>query len=412
MRRANLCSPPLLIDVYKRQLSDMDATPSDNKIPPVLINDKVGFASAIRDEEGIYETTTLHREIAKYLNNRDEREESIRLLYVALTRARDKLILVTSAKKILPEDFEYYTKRGSSTEKGVSFLFSKKIRSLDGFIFSSLAYHPNIRGDFPFPSVGLGEQSPITVNLVRKTSDNVVTERVFEGPIFDIEKIKKQISFHYDTSLFSVPAKISVTELVKNRFREENDGDLLIAESLEVKTPEFVDGKRGGTYYGNATHRYLSYADLRGDFEEEKARLISTKRLTEDEASVLKKDKIESFLKSSVGRCLLNADRVLREEDFVVSVPASFYDGKAGEGEMLLQGAMDALCEFSDGFVLIDYKTDRKTEAELIDKYAFQLYLYSVAAEKMFSKKVKKAFIWSFSLEKGIDVTPFFPEKG
>ena len=68
--------------------------------------------------------------------------------------------------------------------------------------------------------------------------------------------------------------------------------------------------------------------------DREKTRLISTKRLTEDEASVLKKDKIESFLKSSVGRCLLNADRVLREEDFVVSVPASFYDGKAGDGEM------------------------------------------------------------------------------
>lgn len=392
-------------------ISDAGKTPKGDNRAPVTINDDVGFATDVRDDDEIYETTTLHREIAKYLNKKDETEEKIRKLYVSLTRARDKLIIVTSVKN--PLKLEDFSKRGSSAKDGVSFLFTKDARSMDSFIFSALAYHPDVRGNYGFESSGDGEARPVTVNDAF-AEDCRAEEKTVQGEEIrlDIEKIKENMAFSYDKTLSAIPAKISVTELVKNRYAEENDGEMLIAETPTLKTPEFVSLKKDGAFYGRAMHKFMCRANLNNDFETEKKRLCDCGELFEEEIKVLKKEPYDIFRKSDVCEYILGAKRVLREEDFVVSVPASFYDAKADGGEILLQGAMDALCEYPDGFVLIDYKTDRKTEAELIDKYAFQLYLYAVAAEKMFSKKVKKALIWSFHAEKGIDVTPFFPDKG
>lgn len=379
----------------------------------LIINDETGISTKIRDDEGIYETTTLHRETAKYISRKNSIEEFIRLMYVSLTRARDKLILITSAEN--EEKFEKYKNMFSEKSNGISFLFSYGFDKFDDLIFAPLAFNGKVKSPFFIPSEAYSLPSESVVSLNFAESSDEGTEKITkkqEELSLDIPKIKEQIAFGYDGGLSSVPAKLTVTELVKNKFREENDGELLIAETVSVRVPEFISGKKDGAFYGTASHKFLNFADLNGDFESEKKRLVAEGRLTEDEASVLRKKSIETFKESLVFKCILNADRVLKEENFVVPVPASFYDRNASSGEILLQGAMDVLCEYPDGFVLVDYKTDNKTEAELIDKYAYQLYLYSVAAEKMFSKKVKKAFIWSFKLEKGIDVTPFFPENG
>ena len=142
-------------------------------------------------------------------------------------------------------------------------------------------------------------------------------------------------------------------------------------------------------------HRFLNFADLEKSFETERARLIAEKKITAAEAAVLRKEKVEEYKKSDVYKAVKNAPEVIREKG-------------VKSADEALQGAMDICCIYDDGLVIVDYKTDRLSEEELISKYSFQLYLYSVAAEKMYSLPVKKAYIWSFGLGKGIDVTPFF----
>lgn len=396
-------------------ISDMDSKLNFRELSESLVlNDELGISTDVRDDEGIFETTTFHREISRYINRKNQTEEIIRLLYVSLTRARDKLILITAYDN--PEKLEKFQTYSSLSKQGISFIFSKDFNRFDDFIFSALAFHPEIKSDFlsSFENCFLREISPVTVNYVENIDsfEEKNSEEKSELKL-DIGKIKEQINFSYDNLLSSIPAKISVTELVKNKYREENDGEPLIPEMPPIRVPEFMGKEKNGAFYGTAMHKFLSLSDLESDFEEEKRRLVSEKKLTEKEAEILREESIKVFKRSDIYDYIINADSVLREEDFVVSVPASLYNKKAGtDSEILLQGAIDVLCEYSDGIVIIDYKTDNKTENELTEKYAFQLYLYSVAAEKMFSKKVVKAFIWSFKLEKSIDVTPFFPENG
>ena len=87
-------------------------------------------------------------------------------------------------------------------------------------------------------------------------------------------------------------------------------------------------------------------------------------------------------------------------------VPASYYDATVTDAhaEIFLQGAIDALCEWDDGYELIDYKTDRATEEQLRERYHKQLEYYRLAVEKTFEKPVRKMFLWSFWLQRAIDL--------
>lgn len=378
--------------------------------PSYVFDRRFGFTGGKVSEDGKYKYKTLHCEVAKLSGACSDKAEMMRLLYVALTRARDKLIVVgaCNVEKLADE-----RKWGASLNGGVPLNRVLKADSLGSLITSALIYHPNIVTDLDFPETrGDNAFSPVTVRKVVPTEDTEPVE-ISSSVKVDLEKVKENVSFSYDLTASEIPSKLSVTELVKTNYREDNDGDLLISKMPSVRVPEFIEGKRDGTFIGNAMHRFLSFADLEKDFDVERARLISEKRISAKEAAVLKREKIETFKKSAVYAAIKNATEVVREEDFVVSVPASFYSKKANGGDtLLLQGAMDVLCVYGDGVVIIDYKTDRASEEELISKYAYQLFLYSVAAEKMYGLPVKKAYIWSFGLEKGIDVTPFFPEIG
>ncbi len=371
-----------------------------------LFDRRFGFVSGDVSEDGFFKYKTLHCEIAKAYDRCASKAEKMRVLYVALTRARDRLIIVggTNTEKIAEE-----AAFGADLKNGVPLLRTENSNSLGKLIMSALIYYPNIVSPFDFPNSS-GDDRFFPIKVLPAEISEKETEETEEKETVDVDisKIKENISFEYDASLSKIPAKLSVTELVKTRYREDADGDLLIADAPTVRRPEFIDGKKDGTFFGNAMHRFLNFADLEKSFETERARLIAEKKITAAEAAVLRKEKVEEYKKSDVYKAVKNAPEVIREEDFVVPVPASFYDKTATGGEVLLQGAMDICCIYDDGLVIVDYKTDRLSEEELISKYSFQLYLYSVAAEKMYSLPVKKAYIWSFGLGKGIDVTPFF----
>ena len=119
---------------------------------------------------------------------------------------------------------------------------------------------------------------------------------------------------------------------------------------------------------------------------------------------------IEKFLASDLCDLMRSSKKVYREEAFVIRIPAVEYDANAPDpnAEILLQGAIDALCETDGGLVLIDYKTDRKTFDELVRAYSRQIGYYALAAEKIFGKPVAKAYIWSFRLGGKIEV-PLLP---
>ena len=99
----------------------------------------------------------------------------------------------------------------------------------------------------------------------------------------------------------------------------------------------------------------------------------------------------------------MSAEKIRKEEYFVVRLPAKEFSCEAEENEeILLQGAIDVLCEYADGLVIIDYKTDRATKEELVSRYKKQLEYYAYAAQKSFEKPVKEIYLWSFYLSEPI----------
>ena len=390
----------------------------------MFLDNEIGIGTRIRDKNMLFETTTMPMEIVRMKQEKEMRAEELRLLYVAMTRAKDKLILVDS------DDILKVPKSGlSKLEKAAIYLDANerkiyncilnKIKSFEEFIIYSTVHHPKayqLHSDYNISLPADGENIYVdkhddVESSPSKINDNVVTVNL------DITELKRRFDFKYNYNYSKIPAKVSVTELVKGVERDV-EGDVLIKPEITHAKPKFLsDSKLSPAEKGTAIHTFCQYADLSKDTEEEISRLEFNYYITEAQAKAIDREKIEDFKNGFVAELISKSDVVRKEENFVTRIPASFYskgfttkDVDENEKTILLQGAIDLLCEFSDGIVLVDYKTDRLGEKELLNRYSLQLFLYKKATESMFKKKVKNIYIWSFHLSKAIDCTDIIPD--
>jgi ATP-dependent helicase/nuclease subunit A len=145
-------------------------------------------------------------------------------------------------------------------------------------------------------------------------------------------------------------------------------------------------------------------------------RLIEQHYLTKKQAEAvyIDKNKIQALKDSVIVRLMQSADAFRKEEHFISEIPVSLYNKNNNDDfknkTMLLQGAIDLLCEFPDGFIIIDYKTDRADEEALLSRYGLQLAFYKKAVEDIYKKPVKKVLLWSFYLSKLIECEQLLPE--
>ena len=213
------------------------------------------------------------------------------------------------------------------------------------------------------------------------------------------EELKEIFGFKYKPKLSHIPAKISVTEMSKGFVPDDNSKPLIEFEKSGI-IPEFLGGKSlTGAHRGTVLHRFLSEADYFRPAAEELKRLTDKGFFTAVEAESIDLDSIERLKKSELFTKITEADRVKREETFVVRINAAEYDSTVDRNlneTILLQGAIDVLCEYRDNLIIIDYKSDRRTVQELKDIYIKQLYYYKYAAEAVYEKPVSETYIYSF----------------
>ena len=155
-----------------------------------------------------------------------------------------------------------------------------------------------------------------------------------------------------------------------------------------------------GAEKGTAMHTFLQYADfgdLRHHTEQEKQRLVTEGFLTSQQAHVIRDRDIEGFLNSGVYQAIMAAKQILREYRFTVNLAACDIDPSySAEDSVILQGAMDCLLVMEDGLMIIDYKTDKVQDVQMLaERYRTQLLMYRKAAEQLFDKPVKKCCIYS-----------------
>ena len=345
----------------------------------MLMHTELGFSmDYISYQNGITVKSPIHDIIADEINI-ELKSEEMRKLYVALTRAREKLIVTASLGEAASDDVAGWKKKDISNLKETA---CDANRFIDWI-------------------------APVAINsdewkfgVYKNESKDVIQDKeklVVEEMNIDIDACAI-LDYKYPYAAAGVKSKSAVSDF---KGVVHNNAELM-------RKPSFLKEKSmGGADYGTAMHLILEKIPKNAVSDVESimdyiGRLAEDGEIDEAFVEMIDAEKIFNFYNSDIGKRLLMADFVSKESEFEISVVADeLYDEPALKDEyVLLQGVIDCWFVEDDEIVIVDYKTDRVNDIEEIhQKYDIQLALYAKALEKITKKKVKEKFIYLFSRE-------------
>ena len=398
-------------------------------------------ASQFNPEDSSNESGIL-REISKLEIQADEAEENIRLLYVALTRARERLYVTGTLDgnydKLMDQADQYV--RGSR----YSILYNGTfMRWIFGALREKTAQNRDDPISYRFVSAedALTEAKPIEAFEGAKAPPQPTPKA--ELPFDQFQQIlEKHAKFVYPLQgLNDVPTKIAASKLhtdVLDRLEDQED-DLALRMQLELMqsvTPSFENilnpqKQTNAAEIGTAIHEFLELCDLKNlphvGIQAEVERLVNQQFMRPETAEMLNLEQLEAFVQSDLMTILQDADEIYREQRFSLPIPISSLTSSEErfkaycEKTVLVQGSIDLLIRTKDGkLILFDYKTDRLSEEEksnrqlltnrMIKKHGDQLSCYAKAVQKLFGQAPDQVYIYSFSLGESV-LIPADPEK-
>ena len=385
----------------------------------VVMHSEIGIGLDVVD----LNTRTKNVSIVKQVIRREEALESLaeelRVLYVAMTRAKEKLIL-TGTLSDIPKKLPAYEYAGEQIFGGYGFSWISRANCFWDFLIPVVLKREE---ELPIRVKFLDLSDVIQNEISTEMTDAFEKAKVTmldETHIFDekaAKEIESQFSYHYPFSESrNHRLKFSVSEL-KHREKGEDpyDDEWQDSEDTEPIVPGFMKGQEErlvGAARGTAYHRFMEILDFseRYDMDTLEQAIQSHVRkgkLGEDEARCINRKQILEFLNSPLGERMHKASKeslLYKEQPFVLGIDAqSIYPDEQPEELLLVQGIIDAYFEEDKELVLLDYKTDRvKSGEELVEKYSKQLDYYSQALSRITQKPVKEKVIYSFALGKDI----------
>ena len=344
--------------------------------------------------------------------------EELRVLYVALTRAKEKLILVgCPSQKQLKE----------VSEDGM--LCQKAVRRADGEV---LPFYTLIGANsylhWVVPAL-MGEDAPVHCRIIGRTEmeeeeeieqrSELLARDVLEhwatGTVYDAklrEHLEVQSQYHYPyAEEQKLKLKFTVSELKKRAYLQEESGETVYEEPEVVPLiPQFLQEEEvlTGASRGSAYHKLLELLNYELAYDENSLtammeELQKERKLSDEMVQCIRKADILRFLNSDSGRRMQAAAKrkqLSKEQPFVLGIDAKeIYPDIKGDERILVQGIIDVYFEEDGELVVLDYKTDNVRSAkELRDRYHAQLDYYAQALEQLLQKKVKEKIIYSFTL--------------
>ena len=381
----------------------------------VVIHPELGVGVDWVDAAMRTRTASLPKRVLQKALDLEMLGEELRVLYVAFTRAKEKLILLGSAAKL-----------EEKMRKNLSF---HTISTAGTYL------------DWVLPAAAGAEDTPFAVEEValEGQTEEALTRQILqeeqreaflrpeELPGADekyAKLLEEQLSYIYPwQDDISLRGKFSVSELKKMGQTEEEDEDTLLypAEEIVPYIPRFMSDKEpvSGAARGTAYHRALECLDFRGLYHSEKVKegleqLVEEGRMTREQADVVRPYDIYAFAQTPLAKRMSAArdrEEFHTEQPFVIQLPARDLEMGCDSGEpVLIQGIIDAWFyeENEHGeneIVVVDYKTDFvKDGGELLKKYRKQLDYYELTLERLTGKRVKEKIIYSFCLKEEIQV--------
>lgn len=389
----------------------------------VQMNASLGFCMKINDPQTLRSYTSLPYEAIRLKTEQELVSEEMRVLYVAMTRAREKLILVATIPNASNRLRSLLTLYSAREQGKPSPYLVFRAQGYDEWLLSVFLFHPGfseVRKQIGWTELLPEEESCALHGYLAKagaaTEEASVPERVlYEAPTPELlESLRKTLDFQYEFApLTQVPAKITVTQIAKrSRAEHREDGRALRLNTRPAFLQRLSD-RRGFTpaERGTILHRFMQFGDFaaaRQDLDGEIDRLVAGKFLTEAEASVLNRPKIRAFLHSALYRRMEAADQLLREYKFIYELPAGAIAElplPLRQEQVILQGIADCLLFEPAGITIVDYKTDYVEEPQiLVERYYDQLRIYRDAIARAFDRPVRQCLIYSMHLEMEIEV--------
>lgn len=414
-----------------KQINMQDARES------IVLHPDLGIGSPYVDTQLRIRTRTILQKAVQREILLESLGEELRILYVALTRAKEKLILtgVTSKLEDTLKSFEMLKKQ---EEERLPYGLRVKGKSYLDWVLKALARHRAMKplyemyklSVYPFnemydkePDFTVRQVQPL--ELVLDEAQLRTEEMLKKGELFlwDSKEVydetwrelfKDSFSYEYPYEAEgAIPAKLTVSEIKRMQNEDIEESEMLLKEKeteeivpfFMQETKEELKGAAKGTLY----HRVWENLDYdKIDTKEQIGEQLKNILTAEEQKSIWVPD-FNRFAKSPLaGRMKAAAQReqFYREQPFVIAMPANqIREEYETEEEILVQGIIDAYFEEEDGLVLVDYKTDKVQkgqEKELVEKYKVQMQYYKKALEMITDKEVKEIYIYSTGIGKAV----------
>lgn len=377
----------------------------------VLISSSAGLGMKRRTEDGISVYDTASRRAAVITSERMGRSEEMRVLYVALTRAKENLVMVTSVPN--PEKGLAKVAVECGIGERANPFAVLRMNNFSDLVLAALMRHPaadelrKLSGvDVP---IFLSEKDRFKLKVVVSDSESFMTEsaneqKIAAKPVF-FNEVQARLDYSDPRSvLSSVPAK-----------RAASDGSErgINREYFASSRPAFMSsGGLTPAQRGTATHKFMQFSDYsaaRANIESELARLVDGGFLSEDEGKAVNIGAAKRFFMSPLAERIFASDNVMREKKFASLFPAKFFypelTGEAAEEKIVVQGIADCVFVEDGELVIVDYKTDTGVDAEaLLDRYSAQLEIYREALSQALGMPVKETLLYSFFMNSTVKV--------
>lgn len=385
----------------------------------VVLHPQLGIGMDYLDVERRVKTPGITRQFLARKTGMENVGEELRVLYVAMTRAKEKLILTGTMKK---------------AEEKISAMVP--ITMEDGFLSFLTRLGTNTFLGFLLQSFLCYDKYPITIlkqqELEQQEEHQAIKEVLSQVELLAqlqqrdeifAEQIEKRLSYVYPFEAEEdMRTKVSVSE-IKHRAMDrlmaeetmEIPGENQPGKETEHYIPAFMEGVQEeniGAKRGTAMHRILECYDFTKDVPELEMQLsyMLEEKLVEPEMIKLVNQKtLRTFLESPLAKRMqqaAKAGKLYREKPFVMGEKAKeVLEDSDSEEMVLIQGIIDVFFEEDGEMVLLDYKTDRiKEEKELADRYRAQIELYRDAIERATGKPVKEQLLYSFCLNQVVEL--------
>ncbi len=385
----------------------------------VMCSDDGRIGYRLYDPKLLRKYRTFQQTMLSEEEKSNTKSEEMRLMYVAMTRAKQKLFINLKFgeknRKSIAEKLERCVLCGgdiSDEVKGAEcfadWIWLSLIKA-EGF--SEIADRLELYNSEEAPAIPENSKRIFEFEFGEVSDTDIEHDEITvpeSAPDPEIcREINELINSEYDSSLSELPAKLSVTQITK-KFEKEEEFD------FRLKRPKFITSasRLTGAERGTAIHTFFQYCDFdkaRKDAGAEIFRMIEMGYINQAQADSIDKRNVAAFFESDLYSRIMSAKNLWREKKFMVAVAQLDIENEIMErlkkSDGMIKGIVDLMFEEDDEIVIVDYKSDHGISAEkLAERYSVQLRLYKSAIELTERKKVKEAFLYSFELRRSIPI--------